>query len=628
MGLIDERISEGHPDRRSLEHVDLPDPGLHDRVSRLISHDRGGDWSPCAVDRTFYLDLMERIVRTAADWQNADGAIIDPAKRNEHAQTTPRFASPGAILLHFGRIPDLAEAVFRAMDWACTQLASAKCGSSDFWMRELATAWMCLEGIADTERHADWKATLASVDPETVYKSVRPDGEGLEELHNWTVYAAAGESMRETARIGATAKVGLWGNAFFEKYMPAQLTHFNSHGMYRDPNDPITYDITTRLQVAAALAFGYDGPLRGDLDELLRRGGLSMLLFISPEGYVPFGGRSSQFQFQEAIVSALSELEARRYRDSSGAFSGAFKRLAHLSAQSVSRWTLEMDPFRCVKNGFPPQANHGHDDYAAYSCYGLLTASFLGLASLFADDEIAEKPIPADHGGCVFELADSFHKVFASCRDTYVEIDTRADFNYDSTGLGRFLVKDVPMELGVAMPFTMTPHYTVAAELRRTSNMAVGPSWLIGGERIRLADLSEGLTCRMPSSTETASDVRFTLQYNHPETRTTIEEEYRLTTGKMRLRSSVSTDGQPASSVCFHVPLLVTDGDETSIIEEKAGEVSVCYRGSMLTVSFEEDLAFSIDAKQVANRNGIYRELSIEAADSEIAVDLALNRVE
>ncbi|MHB9025801.1 MAG: hypothetical protein ACYC7E_16810 [Armatimonadota bacterium] len=57
----------------------------------------------------------------------------------------------------------------------------------------------------------------------------------------------------------------LWGDAFFDKYLPAQLGHFTEYGMYRDPNDPITYDITTRLQIAAALALGYAGPLRGDL---------------------------------------------------------------------------------------------------------------------------------------------------------------------------------------------------------------------------------------------------------------------------------------------------------------------------------------------------------------------------
>ena len=45
--------------------------------------------------------------------------------------------------------------------------------------------------------------------------------------------------------------------------MRDQVHRFTDHGMYRDPNDPFTYDITTRLQFTISLAMGYDGMLVG-----------------------------------------------------------------------------------------------------------------------------------------------------------------------------------------------------------------------------------------------------------------------------------------------------------------------------------------------------------------------------
>src|SRR5690606_6783210 len=154
---------------------------------------------------------------------------------------------------------------------------------------------------------------------------------------------------------------------------------FTKEGMYRDPNDPITYDITTRLQIANALAYGYDGQLSNEYNELLRRGGLTMLLFTSPNGMAPYGGRSSQFQFQEAIIAALSELRAIRFKHSGSRRAGAFNTQAHLWALSMQRWILGMDPLRHVKIGFIPETQHAIDGYGKYSVYALYCSSVLGL---------------------------------------------------------------------------------------------------------------------------------------------------------------------------------------------------------------------------------------------------------
>lgn len=433
----------------------------HEMVQRALAAAPPRDWAPSGIDRTAYLDLAEIIVRAAAGWQDAGGAIIDPVAGFEHGQTSPRFAASGAILLAFGRAPELRGAIERTMSWSCRRLADREAQAPDFWMRELMTAYLCLAPISDPTRVAEWAADLRCVNPERTYRKVKPDGQGLETLYNWTIYAMAGEWLREAAGL-CGPEAGICGRVFVEKYLPPQLVHFSPEGMYRDPGDPITYDITTRLQTIIPLAFGYDGPASAELHRLLQRAGLAMLLFLTPDGYVPYGGRSSQFQFQEAIIAALCELEARRYREADPRLAGAFKRQAHRSTQAVRRW-LQMQPFRHLKNGFPPAANHGRDAYGHYSVYSLLAASFFGLAALFADIEIPEAPCPAEIGGFVFTLPDAFHKVFATCAGAHVEIDLRADPRYDATGLGRFTRAGVPLELGPGMPFTATPEVRTAA---------------------------------------------------------------------------------------------------------------------------------------------------------------------
>ena len=96
-------------------------------------------------------------------------------------------------------------------------------------------------------------------------------------------FARGAEAMREAAGL-KPVRPCLWGHAFFERYVGAQLACFTDSGMYRDPGDPITYDVTTRLQIACGLAFGYRGKHRAALDDLLRTGptgtNVNDLLFI------------------------------------------------------------------------------------------------------------------------------------------------------------------------------------------------------------------------------------------------------------------------------------------------------------------------------------------------------------
>ena len=570
--------------------------------------------TPTGVNRERYLDLMERLIRTAAKWQDANGAIIDPVQKEETGQTSPRFVAAASVLLHFGRIGDLREQVYRGMDYCCRRLADGEAQSPDFWMRELMTAWMMIADDAPAKQRTAWDKHIRSIDPEHIYWHVEgKNGRTPESLHNWTIYAAAGEGLRELVGLAHADPAVKSGLRFWDKYIPSQFKHFTDDGMYRDPNDPFTYDMTTRLQYATPLMYGLKTSIDGRLHELLRRGALTELLYASPDGFAPFGGRSAAFNLQECIFAAMGELEARRYKQSNPRLASAFKRHARLGVKNMSRW-LEMTPHRHLKNGFDPSKTHGCEEYGHHGVYTCFAASCLGLAALWADESIPEAATPAEIGGYVMELTPAFHKVFAAVGQTQIEIDTAADFNYDATGLGRFHRAGVPLELGVSMPFPAKPKFHLSTELLPKSPTAIGPAWKVGETWTALAELSEGLTSKVTIGEQSADKVSFTIDWQHGGQKT--QERYTLTAGRLSLEARCPG----AAAMRMIVPILDTDGDAHATTTVATGQITVTYRDRELRVNFGGNR--NRLAKPIANRNGIYRPLMVENEGDHISIEL------
>ncbi len=582
--------------------IPLPPFPLEGKVEKLLHGTTPGKRPPLAPTRDHYFDLMEPIVRLATRWVNDDGAVIDPVLHVEWGQTSPRFAAAAAILLAAGRLSEHRELVFRVMDRACARLSAPDTlhSSPDFWMRELVTACTVLTRVAPPERLREWRTKLAAVIPEKHYREVDPTGGKIADFNNWCLYSAAGESMRAAIGIGGVPET-LYGTAFFERYFEAQLMHFTEYGMYRDPGDPITYDLATRLQLTAALAWGYDGRLASTVSELLRRGALTMLLFLAPEGWVPYGGRSSQFQFQEAIAAALCEYEARRYRDRHPALAGAFKRQARRCAE-VLRPYLQAAPLPFhIKNFFNPTALHGCDSYGQYSVYSLFAASVLGLAALFADDTIPEAPTPAETGGYSLYLRGPFHKIFVSAANNYLQYDTAADHWYDATGLGRILLAGMPFGLLPAMPFAACPRYKIAAELPGNSAChAVIPEIRDArGTMIRMADLDDEIQLQVKEC-EAAPD-RVRLQLCRTLEKITCREEWLLEPGRIRLQYELTG---PCNAAMLPFPILLDDGRHLPAVRIQGTEMELFMAGKTLRV---RSSTAPIPGETATNRNGIYR---------------------
>ena len=592
--------------------------GLSRKVHDILQQPSPENWQPSGVDRAVYLDMIERIVRTAAPWVDENGAVIDPVIKLEHGQTSPRFASTCAVAIYFGRCGEFKEKLYRVMDHCCYALTQpdAVNRSPNFWMRELVTAYNCLKNIAPPERLAGWKKLLSQVEPEKVYKYVSNDPAELAKFHNWVVYSSAGESMRQSAGIGGPENC-LWGNGYFDKYTRYQMWRFNEYGMYRDPDDPITYDITTRLQFEAALHDGYNGIWKDELRKKLDEAMFATLLFMAPTGEVPFGGRSSQFYFQEGIVSALCELAASRYKTTAPALAGAFKRQAHLAAKSSMRGLLRQDgKLFHLKNFFDPATRHGCDSYGHYSVYTLFAGSVYSLAALYADESIAEAPTPAEIGGFDFGLTGNFYKLFCNHSDNYLEFDLKPNPKYDANGLGRILLAGQPWGLLPSLPFAeKNIGYRIAPGLQVNEFAAsVAPEWFD----------KNGNICRLAAFDDPAATYRqvkpgiWQITYQAGSARVTYVADI---TCRGRLFLQITVDGE-ADSPSMIIPVLESDGMNEVVLTLDDSGLQAAMQGRILTC--RSDGGDMMIAGSAVNRTGIYKLVKIPFNGQTLNLELTV----
>lgn len=566
-------------------------------------------WRPTGRNRNLYVELSEPIVRSAVPWQDADGRIVDPCDL-EGIEGFPLFSAArfvGALgfLIDAGRCLDLAEVCARSLDVTCRGLFQAHeqpIRGADFYPKELMRGYLALRSHVAADRHAEWGRLLGGYDPLRNYTYVMTPEKPVV-LHNIVTFAVAGEIWKR--------KHGLCDNTpFVEAHLETQLDRFTEFGMYRDPNDPLTYDFTARMNLSLMLQWGYDGVHAGFIDEMLRRGGLTTLCYMSNLGEAPFGGRSNQFNFTEATLAVLCEYEANRYKALGDLeLAGRFKRAARLATLSVRRW-LEMSHPRFVKNGFDPESQHGRESrYGLYGIYLLLAASQFGFAHLLADDSIEERPLPYETDRILVHLPDAFHKVFATAGGYHLEIDTRADLHYDATGLGRIHRCSVPGELGLSTPIAADPGYLVSVD-PAPRNVAIGPGWLkADGTVAWLADCSDEI-----------GDIQFSAQPGVDGEPLGFEVRYEgglPGCDRVTERYQIENDGVvitdtvegAANRIRVQIPLLETNGLERTKIEMGPGVFTVTsgphrYRVECLSAGLLDQY---LEPFTAPNRNGIYR---------------------
>lgn len=588
------------------EQFVLPPYPLEEQVTKIMDAPGPEDFEPTGIDKEFYMDLSERVARQTVKWQQPNGAIVNPILGRETSTTSARFVGALGTLIWAGRCKDLVENCALSMDYCCAIMAGEQepggpFSGPEFYTKELMFAYFALEGKVDDSRRQNWARQLECFDPWQRYHSWRNWADS-----NFPIYAVCGEWLKRYAGI-------IDHQDHIDAVLDNQFKLINPYGLYRDPHDPFTYDLTDRHQLGMIMQYGYEGRHHDWIDEATRRGGLTQLLYSSVTGQMPYGGRSNQYHIMEAMSVAICEMEARRYKDTKPEWAGAFKRAAHLAAKSVESWVMDYDPAFITKNRFSAESAHGDSGYdgSPYTAYYLLMGSVFGTAYQLADESIPEAPAPVDKGGYVMQLWPSFHRTFATCGDYHIEIDNRGQITHDATGLGRIHKRGIRPETGLSMSIPANPAVRFSMPTS-PEYAAIGPVVKWGMKYIPLAEMADSKYCQgifaadLRIIEESPERVAFSLTYSGDLLGAqSITETYEVTPDGVTIEPSI-VGGELAE---FRVPLIVTDGMGTSGIETRADGFSVTYEGAVYDVSVDdaEGITTILDSVERPNISGVYR---------------------
>lgn len=531
--------------------------------------------------KEIYLSLMEKVFDVYSDGEIEDMiARVEAEGITEHG--FPRLAANLGILLARGRRRGMEETFLRMMELCALWIpvAKAKNGGgvgNDFSVKELIFCLLEVEraGLFPKETTDGWRKSFASLVPEEAYTVVAP--RPPVPVGNWAAFAAASEQLRIFAGLSSRRD-------FVENQIESQLFSFDENGMYRDPHEPMVYDLVTRLQLAAAIWFGYDGEGKARLCELLDRSAPLTLQMQSVSGEIPYGGRSNQFLHNECFYAATCEFYAARYQKSDPALAARFRRAALSAVEDTERW-LSSPRVSHVKNGYPHREGVGCEGYAYFDKYMITAASWLYMALLFCEESV---PMGTEERNGIWETSAHFHKVFCRYGDWFLEWDTAADPDYDATGLGRIHKRGAPSAILLSHPAARSPHYRLPEENPR--------AFAIGGGGGEVFPSAEGVTYRLLSKEVGEDGAR--LVFRTEKEGTFVEEEYRITEDAVTL--TVEGEGR----VFAEVPQLWFDGARATDVESTAKTAAVGWGG--YTARIKTDGEFSL-ADAVHNRNGIYR---------------------
>ncbi|MDB6110367.1 MAG: hypothetical protein JWR69_2117 [Pedosphaera sp.] len=557
------------------------------------------------LHRDDYLAVATGIVDYFHHFQTNDGRIIDPFLRKEIQYSTPSYAWAATALVIGGKQTNLLESAALALESSLQQLAEGKANENhgDFFIFPSMLAYENLRDRVTPARRKHWEDLLRAIKPDVAYRDVL--GGTRTNLNNWNIAALSGEFLRHQA--------GFTDLNFVEESLAAQLPHFTTNGMYRDPNVPMAYDHFPRHFLAFVSQRGYAGKYRDTLEALLERAAWTSLLIQSPCGELPTGGRSAQHQWNEAMQCVTYEVWAARKQHANDPVAAhAFKRAARLALQSVQRWVRPSGELWIVKNKFDPAVRHGFQTYSSHSQHNLLAASMLATAWLSADDAIPEGPSPADVGGFVVNLPE-FHKVIANAGGLYVELDTKADPEYNSTGLIRVHKTGVDPLVGPTDGGAI-----------QTQSLAAGVAWREGERWQSLSALGQRqIRAVVFSSLEAKpSVVRFNVYYELQRPGVVgVSETYELTPDQVRVTAELLGT---TKELRVRFPALAFAGQHASKITLAGSKATVGHDRSTETFTVESPANTELQrsGEWIYSRNGYLEEIRGDVKEPRVTYTL------
>lgn len=543
-----------------------------------------------------YIELMDRVLDAyTRDHIRSYTAQVKENGICEHGY--PRLVSNLGILIAHGKREDYRDEFVDMMNLCCRELpvCHQKNGDgtgNDFSVKEVVFCILEIEKnkAFDKSLTDSWRSELAKIDPMTAYTiiaSVPPVRIG-----NWAAFGAASEQLRKYASIGDES-------FFIENQIESQLFSFDENGMYRDPNEPMVYDFVTRLQLATALYFGFDGECRQRLEEELLKSADITLLMQSVTGEIPYGGRSNQFLHNESFYAALCEFYASWFNERGDIKkAGMFKRAAQIAIDSIVP-LLQKDKITHIKNSYPTDSKYGCEEYAYFDKYMVTTGSWLYLAYAMADDIIEEEKCPSENQNYIWQSSDYFHKIFCKFGDYFTEIDTNADYHYEGSGLGRIHKKGAPSAICLSLPFTDTPNYVLDMKNESPFSICGGietPDGFVYG-------YDRNVTYTLKELEVTDSSAYVKLECQTPDSTVFYTA---LTVSDSGVCMEVTGDG----NVEIVFPVFVSDGENMTDITSSSDCVCVGYEGYECRWSSDDEI---FDKNTLfANRNGHYKAMGVK----------------
>lgn len=553
-------------------------------------------------EKQCYIDIMDMAARAYSreSIEEYYRRVRDGGLR-EHGFA--RLAANLGILIAHGRREELLSLFCDMMSLCCEQIP-ARCGAAnDFSVKEIMLCLMEVgrAGIVPGSLLERWLDGMKNIDPLKCYDAVViPGGK---QRYNWAVFCAVSEYMRQYCGLGDTEE-------FVRRQLVSQRSHFDDHGMYTDPHEPILYDICTREQIALLLHLGYDGPELEFLREQLVRSADLTLKAQSVTGEIAYGGRSNQMLFNEAMQAALCEYYAAYFKalgDINAA--GEFKRSAELAANALLGW-LVREPRTHVKNRWPYDSRMGCEKYAYFDKYMITVASNAYMAYIMADDGITPLSCPADKGGYICRTGEMFHKTFCNAGGYFIEIDTRPDPAYDAAGVGRVHRAGAPSALCLSVPFAAHPGYYIGKD--NPGYLSLCPArlengeWRLGAdpetEYVPLKDFADRLSAGVEFRCNIAGGI----------------VDFRCSAAEDGVRLSVSGSGK----VGIFVPLFESDGAESTEIFMSDRTARVTY--GRWYCDYTTNGIFTDTAEVYTNRNGVYR-AAVASADGSVTVHIRMD---
>lgn len=558
--------------------------------------------------RSQYIDIMEKVLE-AYSTQDIQDYVADVRQNGLKEHGFPRLTANIGILIAHNKRHDLKELFLEMMDLCCDQMPDIlklrTMVGNNFSVKEIVFCMLELEKakVFEKEKTESWRQMLSVLDPYMTYDMLAKHPE--DPVHNWAAYAAASEQLRKMASIGDES-------TFIETQLLSQLMPFDENGMYRDPNEPITYDIVTRLQLAVLLFCGYDGKGKEELEQALLKSAKPTLLMQSVTGEIPFGGRTNQFLHNDSSLVALCEFYASLYKQKGDlALAGQFKRAARLATEALIPWLSADDTIYHIKNYFDRDTKFGCETYAYFNKYMVTTASWLYLAYYFADDTIEERPCPSE-GNCCWQTSKYFHQTFLNFANYFVQVDTKANYEYDASGIGRIQFRGAPVAICCSVPFAKEPHYTM--DIANPSSLAIG-----GG--VETVDgwhytWEEGTAYRI-------TELQFDDKCGRICMECVLPNQETLTQTVVVTEKGVSITAKGNGAVALTLPVFAFDGKtKTSIC---AGEQSVSTSYQNWRCSFTTDGAMKDANLLYGNRNGHYQRFDA-CGTNEVTVQIVIEK--